>query len=64
MLVYRINTNETGNADGPPDEVYVYRPGGTTTVDGNVNLANFSSNVGRTTINDWTNSFQFPIGWK
>ena len=59
MLVYRINSNETGNADGPPDEVYVYRPGGTPTVDGNVNLANFSSNVGRTTINDWTNPSSF-----
>ena len=28
LLVYRINTCCGGNADGPPDEVYIYRPGG------------------------------------
>lgn len=32
LLVYRINTNQDGqgNAYGPPDEVYIYRPDGTT----------------------------------
>lgn len=31
LLVYRINTSRDGqgNAQGPPDEVYIYRPGGT-----------------------------------
>ena len=59
LLVYRINSQEYGNAYGPPDEVYVYRPGGTTTVNGDVNNANFSSNVGRTAINDSTNPSSF-----
>jgi len=35
MVVYRINPNAgNGNAGGPPDEVYVYRPGGTLTKEG------------------------------
>jgi hypothetical protein len=60
MLVYRINTLVTeGNRNGPPDEVYIYRPGGTTTLDGSVNTANFSSNVGRTAINDSTDPSSF-----
>ena len=28
MLIYRINPAYDGNADGPPDEVYLFRPGG------------------------------------
>ena len=61
LLVYRINTNRDGlgNADGPPDEVYIYRPGGTTSVNGSVNTAHYSSNVGRTAINDSTNPSSF-----
>ncbi|MBL0268192.1 MAG: M6 family metalloprotease domain-containing protein [Chitinophagaceae bacterium] len=59
LLVYRINTLTTGNAGGPPDEVYIYRPGGTTTVNGNVNTANFSSNVGRTAISDASSPSSF-----
>jgi M6 family metalloprotease-like protein len=59
LIVYRINTFETGNANGPPDEVYVYRPNGTTTVNGNSNNAYFSSSVGRTAINDTTNPSGF-----
>lgn len=59
LLVYRINTLASGNADGPPDEVYVYRPGGTSTVNGDVNNAHFSSDVGRTVINDGTDPSSF-----
>ena len=59
LLVYRINTAANGNGSGPPDEVYVYRPGGTTTVNGTVNNANFSSDVGRTAINDSTSPSSF-----
>ncbi len=59
LLVYRINTLTTGNAGGPPDEVYIYRPGGTTTVNGSVNSANYSSNTGRTAINDSTSPSSF-----
>jgi M6 family metalloprotease-like protein len=55
LLVYRINTSVTGNADGPPDEVYVYRPNGTTSTNGSPSTAFFSSESGRTSINDGTN---------
>jgi M6 family metalloprotease-like protein len=59
LLVYRINTPLSGNASGPPDEVYIYRPNGTNSVNGTINQANFSSNSGRTTINDSTNPSSF-----
>jgi len=59
LLVYRINTSEEGNHDGPPDEVYAYRPGGTPTADGDVNSANYASGVGRTSIDDSTSPSSF-----
>ncbi len=60
LLVYRINlTAGNGNAGGPPDEVYIYRPFGTTSENGNINSAAFSSNAGRTSINDSTNPSSF-----
>lgn len=59
LLVYRINTLETGNASGPPDEVYIFRPDGTLTVNGVINSANFSSTVGRTKISSTTNPTSF-----
>jgi len=48
LLVYRINTDVDGegNANGPPDELYVYRPGGTTGVNGDLNNAAFSLDAG------------------
>lgn len=48
LLVYRINTSADGdgNANGPPDELYVYRPGGTTGVNGDLNSAAFSLEAG------------------
>ena len=62
LLVYRINTSEDGNGNGPPDEVYIYRPGGTTSNDGTPSSANFSSEVGRTSINDSTDPSSFLSG--
>ncbi|MCX6154148.1 MAG: M6 family metalloprotease domain-containing protein [Candidatus Kapabacteria bacterium] len=60
LLVYRINTAAgDGNASGPPDEVYIYRPGGTTTVNGTPANAAFSLESGRTQINDATNPSSF-----
>ena len=44
------NGNINGNASGPPDEVYVYRPGGTTIDNGNLTQAVFSAETGRTEI--------------
>lgn len=56
IVIYRINPLAgNGNADGPPDEVYVYRPNGTLTDNGTIGTAFFSSNTGRTTFNDASN---------
>jgi M6 family metalloprotease-like protein len=61
LLVYRINTSQDGqgNASGPPDEVYVYRPDGTTSANGSPSLAYFSSAASRTAISDSTNPSSF-----
>jgi len=43
LCVYRINPNYSGNATGPPDEVYVYRDGGTVDEQhGNIYRSTFS----------------------
>jgi M6 family metalloprotease-like protein len=55
LLVYRIDPSTTGNASGPPDEVYIYRPGGTISTNGSPSSAFYSSESGRTDINDATN---------
>lgn len=61
LLVYRVDTSADGqgNASGPPDELYVYRPGGTLTSNGTINSAHFSSQVNRTAINESTNPSPF-----
>jgi M6 family metalloprotease-like protein len=55
LLIYRINTGEQGNAQGPPDEVYLYRPDGTSAINGQITEAAFSQNSFRTEFNDFTN---------
>ena len=56
LVVYRINTAAgNGNAGGPPDEVYCYRPGGTLQNNGNFDNAPYSSDYNHTQINDDTN---------
>ncbi|MCB2197678.1 MAG: M6 family metalloprotease domain-containing protein [Bacteroidetes bacterium] len=63
LLVYRINSNFNGNAqyDGTSvfDEVYIYRPGGTTSANGSTGSAHFSSDVSRTEINNDTDPGSF-----
>jgi M6 family metalloprotease-like protein len=61
LLVYRINSNldGQGNAGGPPDEVYIYRPNGTPIVNGSPGSAAYSLNANRTMINDLTNPSSF-----
>jgi len=65
LLAYRINSDfaDQGNADynGTSifDEVYIYRPGGTPSANGNPSTAYFSSASGRTAINDGTNPSSF-----
>ncbi len=59
LLVYRIDPSWNGNANGPPDEVYIYRINGTTTANGSPNSAFLSAGSGRTAINDATNPSSF-----
>ena len=61
IVIYRVNNlyNGQGNANGPPDELYVYRTGGTLTSSGSFGGAIFSQEVGRTQFNDTTNPSAF-----
>ena len=61
LLVYRINTSSDGIGDaaGPPDEVYIYRKGGTATINGDFLLAPMSADVGRTSLNDFSDPSGF-----
>jgi len=61
LLVYRINTaaDGAGNAAGPPDEVYIYRPGGTADVDGDYSQAALSAESGRTSLSAQTDPSPF-----
>ena len=65
LLVYRINPNVGtglmcgGNKCGPPDQVYVYRPGGTNSSNGTIAYAPLSANTGRVAINDYTDPPSF-----
>jgi M6 family metalloprotease-like protein len=55
LLVYRLDTREEGNAQGPPDELYIYRPNAdNTTSNGTLNMANFSQQEGRTELSEAT----------
>ena len=65
IVVYRINsTAGNGNAQGPPDEIYCYRPGGTLTNNGAFEFAPYSSDYGHTQLNDTTdpNCFLYNDG--
>ena len=69
LLIYRINTHCNsggvceGNADynglNVLDEVYIFRPGGSTNDNGNINDAHFSTAVNRDAFNETTNSRPF-----
>ncbi|MFQ5500217.1 MAG: M6 family metalloprotease domain-containing protein [Candidatus Zixiibacteriota bacterium] len=55
LLIHRINNSPflSGNAQGPPDEDYLYRPGGIdATTNGQPNDACYSAEYGRLCIND------------
>ena len=64
LLVYRINEDAVtyrggGNSQGPPDEIYVYRPNGTLSADGDINDAVFSRQAGRQAMDNTTNPSPF-----
>ncbi len=49
LIIYRVNTSASGNSSGPPDEIYVFRPGGNTPLEpGTISQAFFSAGSGRT----------------
>lgn len=59
LIAYRVidsyaGNDVIGNAQGPPDEIYVYRPEGNISNDGYVGSANFSSTAGRVEIHNQT----------
>ncbi|HNT52983.1 MAG TPA: M6 family metalloprotease domain-containing protein, partial [Candidatus Syntrophosphaera sp.] len=55
LLVYRLNTQESGNAQGPPDELYIYRPYGTNnSTNGSLSMAAFSAQNERTELSEAT----------
>ncbi|MBA65557.1 MAG: hypothetical protein CMG55_07130 [Candidatus Marinimicrobia bacterium] len=60
LLAYRVNPEAgNGNAQGPPDEFYVYRPGGDLNNNGNLNNAPYSSDYGHTELNNNTDPVPF-----
>lgn len=63
ILIYKIDEDYQGNAgyNGTTvfDEVYVYRPNGTNTTNGNVSQAFYNATVGRTAFNSTTNPRPF-----
>jgi len=62
LLIYRINDDLDGNADGPPDEVYIFRPGGTLDSNGDIAAAAFSQQNNRTDFNIYTDPHCFLTG--
>jgi len=55
LIISRVNSSIEGNSEGPPDEVYVFRPNGTTTVNGSLSSAFFSAASGRTSFTATSN---------
>ncbi len=62
LLVYRINPLAgNGNAQGPPDEVYLFRVDGGPNADGQIFQAHFSEQSGRTYFSDDSNPGAFLL---
>jgi M6 family metalloprotease-like protein len=63
LLIYRVNTSFNGNSmwNGVDifDELYLYRPGGSFSSEGDTWYAAFSANTGRTEMNENTNPQPF-----
>lgn len=63
LLIYRIDTRYNGNAsyDGNTelDEVYLFRPNGSVTTNGNIHSAHFSQFENRTDFNSNTSPYPF-----
>ncbi|HQP95124.1 MAG TPA: M6 family metalloprotease domain-containing protein [Myxococcota bacterium] len=59
LLVYRVDRLVNGNADGPPDELYIARPGGHPDVDGDIDSANMSVEAGRVRVDEFSDPYLF-----
>lgn len=59
LIVSRVDPAMKGNSYGPPDEIYIFRPGGTTTANGEYLEAYLCETSGRTAITDDTNPRSF-----
>ena len=61
MLVYRIDRRDSWNQGSTviPEEVYIYRPGGTLSLNGSLAAATFSQESGRSVINNGGD----PVPW-
>ena len=64
LLIYRIDTRFDGNRDYDPtngiyDEIYIFRPNGTASINGDLYRAHFSSSVSRTELSSSTNPYPF-----
>ncbi|MCK9558446.1 MAG: M6 family metalloprotease domain-containing protein [Candidatus Cloacimonetes bacterium] len=55
LLIYRINPTLDGNSEGPPDEVFIFRPNGSNIDNGLLAEATFSLEEYRTEFNEYTN---------
>jgi M6 family metalloprotease-like protein len=59
LLIYRVYTQIIGNTNGPPDELYVFRPGGSPEEDGNIINSHFSADVYRTQVSSLGRPYLF-----
>ncbi len=55
LIIYRVTPSLNGNSQGPPDEIYVFRPNGTAAVNGEINSGFYSSESGKTIFNATSN---------
>ncbi|SFX44802.1 M6 family metalloprotease domain-containing protein [Cytophaga hutchinsonii] len=55
LIIYRVNPNIEGNANNGPEELYIFRPDGTNSVNGSLYQAAFSQTNSRTRFDDYTN---------
>jgi len=67
LVIWRVDERWWGNPNGPPDELYVFRPGGSPSQDGDIRKAPFSAQEGRTSFQPDTDPFPFsqygqPVG--
>ncbi|MDX9771830.1 MAG: M6 family metalloprotease domain-containing protein [Bacteroidales bacterium] len=59
LTIYRVDKRYDGNADGPPDEIYIFRQNGTPSSDGYPKIAALPGVSGSTSFNDTTNPYGF-----